>query len=111
MRSKGAKKTRKVPMRRCVGCMESKPKKELIRIVYTPEGDLRVDLKGKMNGRGVYLCLNEECISNAKKRRAIGRGLERDLNDEQLNRIFEELSIDVGKNLAEATTNETDDCR
>ncbi len=85
-------KTRKIPMRRCVGCMESKPKKELIRIVLTPEGELILDATGKANGRGVYLCHDTECIAKAKKKRAISRGLERDVDPAQLEKIFEELS-------------------
>ncbi len=84
-------KTRKIPMRRCVGCMESKPKRELIRIVYTGEGQLIVDSTGKVNGRGVYLCPKADCIANARKRNAIARGLARDVDQEELNKIFEGL--------------------
>ncbi|HOA42820.1 MAG: YlxR family protein [Bacillota bacterium] len=85
-------KVRKVPMRRCVGCMESKPKKELVRIVYDPLGNLVLDPTGKANGRGVYLCPNSECIEKAKKKRAINRGLKRDIDQQQLEKVFEELS-------------------
>lgn len=84
-------KVRKIPMRRCVGCMESKPKKELMRIVYSPEGELVLDPTGKANGRGVYLCLKEECIEKARKKRAVSRGLERDVDSQQLEKVFEEL--------------------
>jgi len=84
-------KTRKIPMRRCVGCMESKPKKELVRIVYTTEGQLALDPTGKLNGRGVYLCPNADCILKAKKKNAVARGLERDVDIEQLAKIFEIL--------------------
>ena len=90
-------KIRKIPMRRCVGCMESKPKKELIRIVYTTEGQLTLDSTGKINGRGVYLCPDPSCIAKAKKKNAIGRGLERDVAQEQLNEVYEELLIYEGK--------------
>ncbi len=86
-------KTKKIPMRRCVGCMESKPKKELVRIVSTGEGRLVLDLSGKANGRGVYLCPDNECIAKAKKKKAIGRGLEQDVDPLELDRIFEELSV------------------
>ncbi len=85
-------KTRKIPMRRCVGCMESKPKKELVRIVSTPQGDLMLDFTGKANGRGVYLCQDPECIAKAKKKKAVSRGLEREVDPMQLDKIFEELS-------------------
>lgn len=58
----------KVPMRRCIGCMESKPKKELVRIVASTDGELRLDPSGKANGRGAYLCLNTDCIAKAKRK-------------------------------------------
>ena len=84
-------KKRKIPMRRCVGCMESKPKKELIRIVCTKEGELSIDRIGKAMGRGVYLCDNPECFKKAEKRKAIQRSLERELPEDKLNAIYEEL--------------------
>ncbi len=86
-------KTRKIPMRRCVGCMESKPKKELIRVVSAAGGELTLDATGKLNGRGVYLCPDPECISKAKKKKAISRGLEQEIDQQQLDKIFEELSV------------------
>lgn len=85
-------KGKKIPMRRCVGCMESKPKKELIRIVASQESSLLVDYTGKANGRGVYLCPDQKCFAMARKKRAITRGLEIDISEEQLDRVFEELS-------------------
>ena len=85
-------------MRRCVGCMESKPKKELIRIVAGAEGELHIDLSGKANGRGVYLCPNTECFATARKRRAIARGLEIEIAEKQLDKLFQELSDYAGKN-------------
>jgi predicted RNA-binding protein YlxR (DUF448 family) len=88
-------KTRKIPMRRCVGCMESKPKKELVRIVYTPEGKLTIDLSGKINGRGVYLCPEKGCIEKAKKKKAIGRGLDKDVDPGELALVFDELETHV----------------
>ena len=83
-------KTKKIPMRRCVGCMESKPKRELIRIVATEEGP-KIDLTGKANGRGIYLCPNPECLTKARKRKAIGRGLEIDVGELELDQLFKEL--------------------
>jgi len=67
-------KVRKNPMRRCVGCMESKPKGELLRIV-SADGKPALDPTGKANGRGVYLCRSAGCFDSAKKRKAIPRGL------------------------------------
>ena len=64
---------KKVPMRKCVGCGEMKPKKELVRIVRTPEGEITADPTGKKSGRGAYVCLNPECVKKAEK----GRRLER----------------------------------
>nr|WP_315024140.1 YlxR family protein [uncultured Aminipila sp.] len=83
-------KTKKIPMRRCVGCMESKSKSQLIRIAGF-EGEVSIDLTGKAKGRGVYLCPDTQCFEKAQKRRAIGRNLEMELNAEQLEKLFEEL--------------------
>jgi uncharacterized protein len=66
---------RKVPLRKCVGCQEMFPKRELLRVVLTPEGTLTVDSKGKMNGRGAYLCGNLDCFRLARKRKALERAL------------------------------------
>lgn len=84
-------KTKKVPMRRCVGCMESKPKRELIRIVASDSGP-KIDLSGKANGRGIYLCPATECFTKARKRKAIGRGLEIEIGEQELDNLFKELA-------------------
>lgn len=60
-------KTRKIPMRMCLGCQQMKPKKELLRIVRTPEGTVEIDPTGKRNGRGAYICPQVECLRNAAK--------------------------------------------
>lgn len=83
-------KTKKVPMRRCVGCMESKPKRQLIRIVASDE-EVAIDLTGKANGRGVYLCPDKECFVKARKKRAINRSLGVDVPEAQLDKIYLEL--------------------
>lgn len=83
-------KTKKIPMRRCVGCMESKPKRELIRIVASEDGP-RIDLTGKANGRGIYLCPDTECFTKARKKKAIGRGLEIEIKEQDLDNLFKEL--------------------
>ena len=77
-------------MRRCVGCMESKPKSELVRIAGF-EGKASMDLTGKAKGRGVYLCKNEECFLKAKKKKAIERGLGIELTKEEAERLMEEI--------------------
>ena len=64
---------RKIPMRQCLGCRTMFPKRELIRVVRSPEGELSLDFKGKAPGRGAYLCPNLECLKKARKARAIER--------------------------------------
>ncbi len=73
---------KKVPMRMCVACREMKPKKELIRVVRTPEGQVIADLTGRKNGRGAYLCRSEACLNKAVKTRALERALEQPLSEE-----------------------------
>lgn len=80
-------KTRKIPMRSCVVTRERLEKNDLIRIVRTPEGDVKIDLTGKMNGRGCYLKKDEEVILKAKKIKALNRALEVEVDD----KIFDEL--------------------
>lgn len=84
-------KTKKIPMRRCVGCMESKPKRELIRIVAA-DSVPKIDLTGKANGRGIYLCPNTECFTKARKKKAISRGLEIEIGEQELDNLFKELA-------------------
>ena len=70
------------PIRMCAGCRERAPKKELIRVVRTPDGGLLLDAKGKAPGRGVYLCRKAECLRKARKSRALERALERSIPPE-----------------------------
>ena len=72
---------KKVPMRMCVACREMKPKKELVRVVRTPEGEIVADATGRKNGRGAYLCLAEGCLNKAIKTRALERALEQPLSE------------------------------
>lgn len=64
---------KKIPLRQCVGCREMKPKKELIRVVKSPEGEVSLDFKGKKPGRGAYLCPDGECLKRARKSKALER--------------------------------------
>ena len=64
---------KKIPMRQCVGCREMKPKKELIRVVRSPEGAVSLDFKGKLPGRGAYVCPDSECLKRAKRSKALER--------------------------------------
>ncbi|MDD3164230.1 MAG: YlxR family protein [Oscillospiraceae bacterium] len=67
---------KKIPMRQCLGCREMKPKKELVRIVKSPEGIISLDFRGKAPGRGAYVCQSAECLKKAMKSKALERGFE-----------------------------------
>ena len=67
---------KKIPMRQCLGCREHKPKKELIRVVRSPEGEVSLDFKGKLPGRGAYVCPQADCLARARKSRALERAFE-----------------------------------
>ena len=64
-----------IPLRQCLGCREHRPKRDLVRVVRTPEGKLCLDRSGKVSGRGAYLCTRPECFKKAKKTRALDRAL------------------------------------
>lgn len=66
---------KKVPMRQCAGCGEMRSKKDLIRIIKTPEEDIVIDATGKKNGRGAYLCCSLDCFAKAVERKALDRSL------------------------------------
>lgn len=85
---------KKIPMRMCVACREMKPKKELIRVVRTPEGTVTADLTGKKNGRGAYLCRNEECLEKAVRIHALERALEVKLDSDAISSIREAFSCE-----------------
>lgn len=67
---------KKIPMRQCLGCGEPKEKRELIRVVRSPEGELSIDLTGKKSGRGAYICRDVECFRKAKKARRLEKSFE-----------------------------------
>ena len=83
-------KNRTKPMRRCIGCMESKPKEELIRITWY-EGSLDIDTTGRAKGRGVYICRSRDCIAKAKKKNAVARSLRINPGEQELGKVFGEL--------------------
>ena len=78
-------------MRRCIGCMESKTKDELVRVTWY-EGQLAVDVTGKAKGRGVYICKDKDCIAKAARKGAFARSLRVDPGKEQIDRVVEALS-------------------
>ncbi|SFU44313.1 hypothetical protein SAMN04487886_102822 [Clostridium sp. DSM 8431] len=84
-------KVKKIPLRMCTGCMEMKPKKELIRIVKSPEGDVSVDLTGKKSGRGAYICKEIECLEKAFKTKRLSRNLDTAIDEEIYNKLKEEI--------------------
>lgn len=68
-------KSQKIPMRMCLGCNEMKPKRELMRVVKSPDGEISLDFTGKKNGRGAYLCKEAECFDKARKARRFEKSL------------------------------------
>jgi hypothetical protein len=84
-------KVKKIPMRMCTGCMEMKPKKELVRVVRSKEGEVSLDLTGKKPGRGAYVCRNRECLEKAFKTKRLDRNLEVSLSEE----IHEKLKGEI----------------
>ena len=82
---------KKIPMRMCVACREMRPKKELIRIVRTPEGGVTLDRTGRANGRGAYLCDSVDCLSRAVKTRALERALETRIDESIFDSLREAL--------------------
>ena len=82
---------KKIPQRQCMGCRERKAKRELIRVVRTPEGTVRLDFGGKMNGRGAYLCPNPECLKKAIRAKALERSLEVSIPEEVVAQLEKEI--------------------
>ena len=82
---------KKTPMRMCVACREMKPKRELIRIVRTPENEIKADLTGKASGRGAYICRSVQCLEKAKKIRALERALDKKIDEEVFLRLQKEI--------------------
>ena len=84
---------KKIPMRKCVGCGEMKPKKELMRILKTESGEFIVDAAGKKNGRGAYICRSLECFKSAVK----SMGLERSFKQEIPQDVYDSLEKEMGE--------------
>ena len=82
---------KKIPMRQCMGCRERKEKRELIRVVRSPEGTVSLDFRGKLPGRGAYICPNENCLKKALKSKALDRNLEVTVPETVLQQLQEEL--------------------
>jgi predicted RNA-binding protein YlxR (DUF448 family) len=86
-------KVRKVPMRQCTGCLTVRPKKELVRVVRTPEGEVVLDFTGKRSGRGAYICPDVNCLAEAHKRGRLSKSLEVPIDQETWEQL-EQACID-----------------
>ena len=84
-------KQRKTPLRLCLGCNESKDKKELIRAVKNKDGEIFIDKTGKANGRGAYICNNAECLAKARKSKGLERSFKQSINAEIYDALEKEL--------------------
>lgn len=84
---------KKIPMRQCVGCGEMKGKKEMMRVLKTPEGPIVLDKTGRKNGRGAYLCMNLDCLKKARKNRGLERSLRMSIPEE----VYDGLEKEFGE--------------
>ena len=85
---------KKIPERTCIGCGQTKPKNDLLRIVKDKENNVFVDLTGKKNGRGAYLCISRECLKKARK----NKGLERSFKMSIPNEVYDSLEKEYDEN-------------
>ena len=85
-------KQKKIPVRRCVGCNAQRPKRELVRVVRSPEGEISIDLRGKAPGRGAYLCPSAACLAKARKAKRLERTFEVPIPDSIYDRLTEEIA-------------------
>ena len=87
---------KKIPLRQCLGCRPRRPKRELLRVVRTPAGEVRLDLNGKVSGRGAYVCPDPECLKRAAKSGALGRALETEIPQEVFDALLRETEAVYG---------------
>jgi len=83
---------KKTPLRKCIGCGSMHTKKEMIRVIKTPENEIKIDGTGKMNGRGAYICHSTDCLSLSLKNRGLERSLKMKIPEEIYDRLAKELS-------------------
>ena len=84
---------KKIPQRQCMGCRERMEKRQLIRVVRTPEGEVMLDFSGKLNGRGAYICPKAECLKKAQKAKALDRSLDVTIPDAVYERLSREIEV------------------
>mgnify|MGYP005954793027 CR=1 FL=1 len=82
---------KKIPLRQCLGCREMKPKRELIRVVRSPEGDISLDFRGKKPGRGAYLCPNPDCLKRIRKSKALERAFSLPILEDVYNTLEQQM--------------------
>ena len=82
-----------IPQRQCMGCRERMDKRQLIRVVRTPEGNVQLDFSGKLNGRGAYICPKADCLKKARKAKALDRSLEVTIPEEVYDRLEREIEV------------------
>ena len=87
---------KKIPMRQCLGCREMRPKRELMRVVRSPEGEIGLDFRGKAPGRGAYVCRDVQCLKKAIKARALERALSVQIPREIYQRLEKEMEAGDG---------------
>ncbi len=86
-------KKRKIPLRMCIGCREKKDKRELLRIVRTPEGKTEIDRGGKKSGRGAYVCSKKECLEKAIKSKTLQKALQAEISEDVFESLKEQIEI------------------
>lgn len=86
-------KPKKIPLRMCLGCNEMKPKNELLRVVKSPEGEISLDITGKKNGRGAYICHSAECLERAVKSKRLERTFSSLVPNEVLDSLKKEMNL------------------
>jgi len=87
---------KKIPMRQCTGCRTMKEKRQLIRVVKSPDGEISLDFKGKKPGRGAYICKNVECLAKAKKTKALERAFGTSIPEEVFVQLSEQMEAENG---------------
>ena len=87
---------KKIPLRQCLGCREMKPKKELLRVVRSAEGEISLDLRGKANGRGAYVCPDTACLKKAIKAKALSRAFDTEIPQEIYDALLTQMEAEHG---------------
>lgn len=98
---------RKIPLRKCVACQEMRPKRELVRIVKTPEDEIRIDKTSKQSGRGAYLCGRVSCFQLARKSQSLDRALKHNVPETIYEQLEQEFKLNFSEERHEEQPNES----